>query len=88
MFINGFYFQTNTVFNDTESFERIVVTRTLFFCLTNVIVVRLIATFMVFNSIVAEHLSQSKKSKEHSLMVQGEKNKNTYRNAKLRYEDD
>lgn len=64
LFINGFYFQSNRVFMQSESFETIVAMRTLFFSLLNVLVVRLIATFMVFNSIVAEHLSASKRSRE------------------------
>jgi hypothetical protein len=38
--------------------------RTLFFSLMNVFIVRLIATFMVFNSIVAEHLTNYRRSLE------------------------
>ena len=37
--------------------------------LLNVIIVRLISTFMVFNSIVAEHLNQNKLSRDYGRMV-------------------
>lgn len=69
MFINGFYLQSNNVFLHEETIESVVTHRTVFLSLINFVIVRLISTFMVFNSIVAEHLSQKKLIRDYRQIV-------------------
>jgi ABC-type branched-subunit amino acid transport system permease subunit len=64
LFINGFFFQSKKVFLSNEDFNKVIELRSMFLCLINVIIVRLIATFMVFNTIVTEHLALSSISRK------------------------
>ena len=88
LFINGFYLQTNDVFLHRETFESVVAQRTVFLSLINVVIVRLISTFMVFNSIVAEHLSQNKLSRDYRRIVQEAKEKEMKINAENLYDEE
>ena len=67
--INGLYIESSKVYLTNENIEFIVSQRNVFLSILTVVIVRLISTFMVFNSIVAEHLNQNKLSRDYGRMV-------------------